>query len=451
MSDTHDAGRGGQQDQEQHGQGGARDSGAQDHVAHESEGADDGFTPEEREQFESMRSDTTTAERTVDDRPDAQAGADQKAAQGGKGDGEDDDDDDGQGDQPGQRQPAPGKPQSGEQQSGQQAEGDKTPRRVSWSRYQRETKELNDKIAELQKQVGGTAEDKARLDERLRILNEALLSGQQDGEKGGQREDDDPEPDPEKDIWAHNAWLKRQVVKTQQRLDEFAGGIQEERQQTTTERQINQTYVQDVQSFAQREPNFGPAYKHLMESRMIELAQYKYGKDLTEEGVRLEPEEAQWIQNAIVREERDLVTGALRARQSNPQAPGPAERIFRLARARGFRPAAAQQQQNGQNGQQKPAGNGKAGNGAAPQKGAPGNLAEDPAAGGQNGGKKPVNVQEEIERIKNGQDAAFSLSGGGGSPTVPLTAERLASMPQEDFNALVENLSETQMRQIFGG
>src|SRR6185436_13256480 len=148
-----------------------------------------------------------------------------------------------------------------------------------------------------------------------------------------------------------------------------------------------------------------------MQSRMIELAMYYFGKDLTAPDAQpLTGPELQRIKRTVSGEERQLATEALQSGKS------PAERVYQLARARGYRPAAAAAPAP-TNGAARP-GNGAAPaaapNGKAPA--TPGSLATAPAA---------PSVTEEIARIKNGQDAALSLSGGGSSPQSPMTAERL--------------------------
>jgi hypothetical protein len=255
------------------------------------------------------------------------------------------------------------------------------------------------------------AEDQARLDERLRLINEALTPQPQEPT------DEDPEPDPETDIFAHNAWLKRQLVQTQQAFDERIGQMETTRQTETSEQQLASTYMEDAQRFAAAEPNFGPAYSHLMQVRTAQLALYHFGKDLTDEQnpTQLTPQEFTKIKSEIAREERALVSQALKTGRS------PAQAVYTMARQTGYRPQAPQKA--------------PAANGQAPAKVAP----------------AAPSVRSEIDRIKNAQDASLSLSHGGGTPAPVLDIKKLADMPQDQFSELLENVSRGDLMRIMGG
>lgn len=363
---------------------------------------DDGLTPEERTQFDDMKK-ATDAPAEGGDPP-----ADAAPAEGGKGGNaagvaaaaaaDDDDDDDGE--------VAPAKPG---------ADGKPPPRRVNYNKYRR----VEERAVTAEKALQETRDSQTRLDERLRLLNEALTPK----EAAAAADDEDPEPDPEKDIFGHARWQGRQI----KRLTDV---IQESRQTSAArdeEAQVANTYVEDARNFQATEPTFIPAYQFLMANRTYELAEYYFGKDLAEEGVKLTPQEHAQIKNAIADEERELATQAIKAGQS------PAQRIFKLAKARGFRPPA------------KPAAAAAAA--ADPKNVAkvPGSLA-DPV---KPGSAKP-SVTEEIKNIQRGA-ASRSLSEGGGAPANPLTPERLANMPQDEFDAFMDALSPTEQRRAMGG
>lgn len=388
---------------------------------------DDGFTAEERQQFEEMQKDSgATQESTLvpdapeagkeGEKPDAAKAAPDAAAVAA-GDAADE-----AGDDEGDDKPDAADPNA------------KLPRRVSYKKFARteaEAKELKAKLAE--RDAGY-----ARLDERLKIINEALATRPGEAAADAEAKDDDPEPNKEEDIFGHNAWLSRQLQRTNERLAKF-----EEGQQTTAqENALANTYRADAATFAQAEPNFVPAYQFLMQSRTIELAEYFFGKDVTVEGATLTPQEILKIKQTVAEEENALVAQAIQQRKS------PAARVFALAKARGFRPQAAAAADAGKTtadaAAAAAAGKEKA-NGAAngADKAAPGSLATGSDAKGS--------VTEEIARIKNGQDAALSLSNGGGSPTNPLTPERLANMPQEEFESMVESMSPAEWKRVASG
>lgn len=432
---------------------------------------DDGFTPEERQQFDSMR-ESTAGSMTADSGAGADGAGDgapggdgaaagapaagqpgaapaagaagQAAAPGaaaaGEGEGDDDDAADGDG-QPGA--------------AGQQ----KTPRRVSWSRFQRETKELRDQIAASNKTIAEKDAMLARLDERVRIINEALTQTPPAGEQqpgaqpGGQKAaplpkaEDDPEPNVQDDLFGWLAWKHRDDLRFRQSVGEERQQRQAQQQTVQETNKIHDAYIMDANAFAGQEPQFVPAYQYLVANRTLELAEYYFGKDLTAEGASLTPQEAQQIAATVAEEERGLVRAAIK------EGKRPAERIFRLAKARGFRPtapaagaAAAQPGAGAPNGQAAANGAGKPA--AAAGGAAPGAL--DGAAAPANGGGSVV--RQQVEAIRDGQAASLSLSNGGASPAPPaLDAKRLAEMPDEEFAAIVDQLTPTEYRRIFGG
>lgn len=384
----------------------------------------DGFTEEERSQFEGMRevpdapsTPEPTAPAPAEATPAPQNGAPAVQAPAAlEAEGDDGEDDDAPASNGAATPAVPGQ------------EAKQAPRRVNYAKFQR----LEAKYKDLQSKFSEKEQTTTRLDERLKLLNEALTPRTQQQAPV----EEDPEPDAEKDIFGHNAWLKRQLVKQGEAL----AAIQEGRQTETHETQIARTYEDDARQFVSREPNFVPAYQYLMNSRLSELAMYYFGKDLTEEGVALTAQEIQKIKSTAAGEERQLVAEALQQGQS------PAQRVYQLARARGFKPQAAAAPAA-----PRPAANGAANptNGAA----APTNGQAAPAPLATNGGAAPAapSVSDEIARIKAGQEASLSLSGGGGVPSVPFTAQKLADMPQAEFDRLMDTLNPDEVRALMGG
>lgn len=385
---------------------------------------DDGFSPEERSQFESMRdSGPGPAPEAPAADPALSPAADPAVAPAappagvaepsGDDDGGDDDD------EPAAPAPVPG--------AVVDPNAAKPPRRVAYGKFARVERRAKAAEAETTK----LREQQARLDERLKLINEALQTPAQQPQ---QPTEEDPEPDPETDIFGHNKWLRRQM----QRQGETLQQLQEGRTAETKNTELTQAYTMDAEQFAAREPNFIPAYLHLMQSRMVELAMIYFRKDLTAPNAKpLTTPELQRIQTTVAEEERWVAAEALKNGTS------PAERVFELARARGYRPAAAAPALT--NGAARP-GNGAAPpapNGKAPA--APGSLAVAPAA------PAAPSVTDEIARIKNGQEASLSLSGGGSAPQSPMTAERLANMPQEAFEEWMENTPQHIVKQLMGG
>ena len=372
---------------------------------------DDGLTSEDRAAFAEMQSQPEVAppapEGEVEAKPE---GEEAPAGDGVVAESEEDGDD------------------TGEAEGAAQAEGGKKPRRVSFAKYDRDLKARDATIAELQAGAKANAEMQARLDERMKIINEALTPKQQK-----EQAEDDPEPDVEQDIFAHNAWLRRQLAKTNDTVKQLHTEMQGQAAQTTAER----AYVSDVQRFSHQEPKFLEAYNFLMASRISELAIYRFGKDLSDPNVKLTPEEIQTVGQIVEDEETQLVQSAISSKRS------PAQQLFNLAKTRGWKPAP-------------PAANGDAANGAAKPNGkaAPGNLAETAAALEAAGGAAKPNgsgVKEEIQRMQRGVEASVSLSGAGGAPATVITPAMIANMPQDEFNELADRLSESEMRRLMGG
>jgi len=367
---------------------------------------DDGFTSEERTAFEQMRESTSdpapapTPEPTPEPTPaPAPAAADAAAA--------DDDDED----EPAAAAPEAGKPA---------ADGTTPPvvpkRRVSARKYER-AEEARQKA---ENELNETRQNQARLDERLRILNEALTATPAAAPDPAE---EDPEPDADQDIFAWVNWKKRDDARFRAEIAERQAS-----QQTRTEEQdLSAAYIDDARSVAAADPTFVPAYQFLMANRTYELAQYFFQKDLSENGATLTDAEIGKIRQTIAAEERELVSGAIKNKRS------PAKAVLALAKARGFRPQAPAAA---------PAADAKP-NGAA---------AAAPAAvpGALNATGEAPRVQDEIARIREGSEAARSLSTGGGAPPNPLTPEKLANMSDDEFNHMVETMSPDQNRQFFG-
>ncbi|MFA6267674.1 MAG: hypothetical protein WC670_18400 [Pseudolabrys sp.] len=381
---------------------------------------DDGFTAEERAQFAQMQSEDTGP--APSEAPPVDPGAAPPVA-GEQVPGPDDEDDDDDNGDAGVAA-ADGRPQP------PAADGSKPKKRVSFGKFQRADQAriaAEEKAAKLE-------QNQARLDERLKIINEALSTPPASDAAPKTAAEEDPEPDPEADVFGWINWKKRDDARLRTELTE----LKTARQTEAADNSVATTYISDAQRFVQQEPNFPAAYEFLMANRTAELAQYYFGKDLLE-GEKLTPEEEQRVIKTIVQEEKQLVEGAIKGNKS------PAEQVFKLARARGFRPAPpaaavdpAAAAAAAAGGAAKP---------AAAAAAAPGSLAAPAAAGAAAAGS----VTDEIARIKAGTEAARSLSSGGGAPSTPLTAERLANMPEDEFNRLMETLPESQIRALMGG
>lgn len=292
-------------------------------------------------------------------------------------------------------------------------------KRVSLGKFLREQGKVTDlekRLQELQTERETERERNARLDERLRILNEALATPPAEQQQQQQQEE---VPDPEKDIFGYARYIGKQLENANKRIEAFENAGREREAYET----LAQTYREDAARFAAAEPGFAEAYVFLVKQRDAELLQH----GMTDPKQR---------QAQITREEQGLVRNSLDANKS------PAEAIFNLAKVRGFAP--------------KPAAPAPVpGALDAPAAGRPAPAAA-PAAAQRQAAPAPAapaapSVTAEIEAIRRGQEAALSLSvGAGGAPPQELTSAMLADMPQDEFDALMARLPKSKIRELFG-
>lgn len=294
-------------------------------------------------------------------------------------------------------------------------------KRVSIHKYQRleqrarEAEEARDAAAKERQELLDRA---ARTDERLRIITEAIATPPEQPQE--REEDDDPRPDPAKDIFAFVDWQDRQINKLNARLS----GIESGAASQTEDVEIASTYQRDAARFASTEPAFAEAYVYLIRQRDAELQL----AGVTDQKAR---------ERQIVNEEKGLVRGAIK------QGRSPAELIFSMAKGRGYAPKAAPppdtKDPKALDATVKPT------NGSAPPAAAPAGGSSPPPAA------PAVSVTDEIAAIKRGQEASASLSNvGGGAPVRELTSKVLADMPEEEFNDLVARLPRERLMELMG-
>lgn len=357
-----------------------------------------GLSPEELAAFNDMKAPSGDKPPAPYAPPAAAKPAPAAAAeQPGEGEGEDDDDetdeaDHGETDADGQPKP-------------------KHTRRVALGKHQRIVGKKDEELKALRERVEQQAIREAKINERLAIINEALTTpaGQQ------QQADPDPEPNPD-DIFEHNAWLKRQLQRTNERIEQMATGQQERDQAANQANQIRSFYLQDVQEVVRKEPAFIQAYNFLMNSRDAELEAF---------GIA-DPNRRKHI---IVSEEQELIRNAIQMRAQGIQASA-AETILRLAKLRGFTPQAA---------------------GANAAAAAPGAVATQPAANGKAPAQPSTpSVTEEVERLRKAQNASRSLSDGGGGMAKTLDTASLLTLPDEEFADLVAKLPRERLKELMG-
>lgn len=249
----------------------------------------------------------------------------------------------------------------------------------------------------------------ARGEERLAILNEAFTqNGDPRGPQANQQANQQPNPldeapiDPETDFFG---WAKQM----QRQKDHLARQLNESTQSTNqreTMRAVTEAYQNDARRFMAQEPSFQDAYVYIVQGRHRELA-FMGMKDEAQRNAYIAQEEAQ------------IVTQALKAGQS------PAHMMFQLAQARGFTPN----------------------RGSAPAPAAAPNGARAPV---QAPAPQRAAAQQKIEQLRNGQNAAQSLSNAAGGASEGLTMNALTSMSDDEFSAVVDKMSKHQLERLLG-
>lgn len=264
--------------------------------------------------------------------------------------------------------------------------------------------------SELQKQ----REEFTRAQERLNMLTE-ILEGQQTAQLQQQQPqnqtEEETEIDPKVDIFAAFGQLKK-------RNDALTQQLAETRDSTTkqyTQMQMAERYRQDATRFASENADFFDAYRYLLDTRKAELEVLGFT-------------DPQAISQAIASEERALV-------QHELSRPGgrPAQKIYDLARAKGYRKKEAA-----------PA--------PAPTPPAPQAAPQPQSQPAQTQPPQPDrSAIEQIQNIQNGSQANATLTGSGGSPGEGLTIKQLAEMPEDKFLDFAAKIGKDKLDRILRG
>ncbi len=268
-----------------------------------------------------------------------------------------------------------------------------------YARWQRDRRARQEAERTLQERTQALSEERekwARLDERMRVFQQAMEQDQ-----AQQQSQPRQKPDREADPFGYMQWMEEQLESLRPQVEQVRTQFQERDAAT----QLRDAYVSDAQQFARATPEFGPAYNWLMHNRDAELQAAGY----TDANERM---------RIIAADERDIVARALQGRQS------PAQVIYGLAKARGF--AMPQQPAPTQPG---------AGNGQQPA----------------NGAARQPSVTEQVQNIQRGQSASRSLSSAGGSPPPQgINLESLANMTDAQYANWMKGLTVDQRQEYYG-
>lgn len=268
----------------------------------------------------------------------------------------------------------------------------KTKRRMVDSRaLKAEREKARGLEAELQKE----RDTRARVDERLKMLSEAVTAAEPTAEKV----EAPVIPDPEQDIFGYAKYLAAEL-ETLKRSQNQAQTETAEQRQTAA---VVNTYQRDAAEFRTKQPDFNDAYNFLIGVRKSQLEAQRYS-----------PED---VQKWLYTEEMNLVQRAIEGKSS------PSQDIYNLAKSMGYAPKAAPATAAAV-----PAAS------AAPVVPAAASARPAPAA--------PLtapSVTDEIDRIKAGKAASMSLSNGGGGGAEEMSLEWLANAPLKEFEAFMAN------------
>lgn len=193
----------------------------------------------------------------------------------------------------------------------EQAKAPKTVPLAALTKERQAAKELKAKLAEMEKQ-------QAILNDRWETLLRATEAPKAE-EKAPV--DEDPEPDPNQDIFAHNAWLKRQLLKTQQGITEQQKAQQRAAQEQEAEQAVWNVWQASTANYSQKQADFPDAAKHLAGLRAGQLKALGYS-------------EAQ-VNATINAELKGVIVEAARSQRD------PAEIIYQYALASGYTPKQA--------------------------------------------------------------------------------------------------------------
>lgn len=273
------------------------------------------------------------------------------------------------------------------------AQEDNRPKTVPHQAFHEERERRKKIEADFAKFREEQAAAQARVEERLRLLGQAAQM-QQQPQAPAQEQLPDFNQDPAAHIQAKFAQLERQLQQV--------GGLTVQQQQAAMqahqEQMIRLAAQTQEQAFAAQQQDYQAAANHLRSIRDAELRAL---------GMHDPMQRAQVIQN-------DVMELARRAHSEGANFP---QRVYELAKIRGYAPAQA-----------------------APAQ-APAALAiEAPAA------------PDRMATQQRGREMAATIGTVGSAPATRLTPERIASMSDTEFNAIYDKLAKdpVAMRQLFG-
>lgn len=222
--------------------------------------------------------------------------------------------------------------------------------------------------------------------------NTLLKSGQQPAEQQAAK-DEDPEPDPNVDIFAHQQWLARQLKAERDTRTKQEQEQARQREEQQAELQVWNAWETDARSYVQENADFPNAAQWLSDFRDKQLA--ALGKVQTQFA---DPK----VRNAQI--EQELKQIVIAAKQ---QGLSSAQFIYEIAQGYGYTPKAPEPE-------------------------------ADPAAS--------------LDRLERAVSGSTSLSAtGGGRPAAAPDAAAIANMSPEQFGAWLAKNGERGFKKLAGG
>lgn len=170
---------------------------------------------------------------------------------------------------------------------------------------------------------------KAELEEirrRQAVLEDRWNTILKVGQQPEKPTDEDPEPDPNVDIFAHNQWLARQLNKQREALTAKEKAETEARQAQEAEAAVWNDWHRSAQAYMTQTPEFGDAVKYLSELRDKQLQALSFATP--------QLRDPQGRVNQINAELKSIIQAA------KQQGIDPAEAVYQLAKGWGFTKAA---------------------------------------------------------------------------------------------------------------
>jgi hypothetical protein len=389
-----------------------------------------GLTAEEQAAFEAMTGEGAPA----DGKGEAELEPDIDRAA------EDDDYDDPEPDGASDGDPAPrdGDGVKSGDKPGEESPARKPPKTINYGRHQKELQKAAKEREDLQKQLDAAKKEaqenreaRTRLDERTKLLLEAINT-KAPAAPAAPKENTDPEPDADADPLGHSQWEIRQLKKT---VSDLTAGRQQEQEVSAAEQEERQVYGEfsaSLEQEARSDETFAEAFVHLRETRFRELGFIYADIDITDTAQCNTLTAAQQAQLSRSIQEAFYNEQIMTARAARQAGRNPAKVVKSLAIARGWQPKAAAGDPPAD---PPPRTNGK-GNGkdhAPPARREP-----------------PPSVSDQLDAIRRNQQDGKSLSDAGGAEGGEITAERLANMSNEEFERFYESVPKDKFDRMMG-